>query len=427
MKQFKNRFLRSEFARNVAVVYSANTIAMVLQILFAPLITRLYGPADFAGFELYAKILALIVVVGSLRFELAIIIPKAADEAQGLLRLSFQILIVFTCISVLVIPFRHEIGSALRNSDLPFLLLFLPLGVLLQGTHNILSQVLIRLRAFKQISSNKILGAMGNNGFKYLFGLRNASAIGLTGGLILGTFIPILAFLRPVAVREQLQAGWKSRISRRFLFKKYRDFPFVSSFHAFFDEGQKTLLLFMISFFYSDLTLGLFAFTLRYLRVPVQVFGSSLSQVLNERMASTIQNGQSLRPIMSKTAWSLAAAGVIPFTVLFFFGEPIFGFVFGADWSVAGRYSEIIAPWLFMHFLVAPLSMLPMLLDRQRPFFVVTAAANGLALLALFFIATMGYDIEIALLAITWINVVLYIFMLVWFFTFCDRHVQPSN
>lgn len=427
MKRISNFINRSEFAKNLALVYSANSVAMILQIAFAPFISRLYSPTDFAGFELFAKILALIVVASSLRLELAIIIPKAESEAQAIIKLSFKVLLIASLLSLLAIPFADLIGEALRNEELPFLLWFLPIGVFLSGSSNILVNIMIRLKAFKELSSNKILAAISNNGFKYLFGLKAATPVGLTGGLMLGTLVPNIAFLRPRAVRHQLVQAWKSRIPVKEILRKYKDFPLINSFHAFFDEAQKAALLFLISFYYSEIILGLFAFTWRYLRVPVQVFGTSLGQVLNERIATNIQQRLSVKPILLKAAALLAVLSIVPFAILFFFGGQIFGFIFGSEWTIAGKYSEVIAPWLFLHFVVAPLSMLPVLVNKQRPFFITTVLGNIAALIAVVLMASQGKSIILVLQVITLINSLLLIAILIWFFRICDQHLKAHE
>ena len=49
----------------------------------------------------------------------------------------------------------------------------------------------------------------------------------------------------------------------------------------------------------------------------------------------------------------------------------LFAFVFGAEWREAGILSEIMAPWLMFKFITSPLSTLPIVVEKQRSFFII--------------------------------------------------------
>lgn len=380
MNKVRTRFLKSDFGRNIAVMFSGNGVAMILPFILAPFIARIYTPEDFAGYELFVKILTLFAVVSSLRFEMAILLPSSEKESNGLTKLSFELLIVFSILSALVIPFRQEIGQILDNQALASLLWLLPLAVFVTGAIKILIQVLIRRQQFKVLATNKIIASGGNNGSKFLLGLEFPMSLGLVWGHILGLVLPILALFRRKAVQKLPGELRKLKSSRKSLFAKYRDFPMVNTFHVLVEEGQEALLLFLISAYYGEITIGVFAFAMRYLRIPLAFFGSSLSQVLNEKLARERNAGIAIRPTVTRIVVGLAAVCIVPFTLLFFFGEPIFTVVFSAEWSAAGRYAQYLAPWLFLYFIETPLSMLPLIVDRQRRFFTINSIGHFLTL-----------------------------------------------
>lgn len=362
-------------------MFSGNGVAMVLPFILAPFIARIYTPEDFAGYELFVKILTLIAVVSSLRFEMAILLPTSNKESKSIVKLSFELLILFSILSgIFIIPFREKIGELLHNPDLPGLLWLLPLAVFVTGGIKILTQFLIRKKEYKILATNKIVASGGNNLSKYLIGLRLPTSLGLAWGHIIGLVLPILALFRKKSVRELLPDLRKIQFSRKALFSKYRDFPLVNTFHVLVEEGQEALLLFLISAYYGEIIIGVFAFAMRYLRIPLWVFGSSLAQVLNEKLASDRNKGINIRPAVTRIILGLAVVCVIPFTVLFFYGEPIFSFIFSPEWSDAGLYAQYLAPWLFLYFIESPVSMLPLIVDKQRTFFVINFVGHLITL-----------------------------------------------
>ena len=426
MNKLKALLFRSDFTKNVTVMMSGNGLAIIFPFLMAPLISRIFTPHDFAGFELFVKIAALTAVISSLRFEIAILLPRKAEEAEALFKLSIKLLLLVTVLSaIFVFPFREEIGELLSNSDLAYLLWFLPIAVFFIGGQQVLSQYIIRLRRFKEIASNKVLSAIVNNGSKYLLGLSAPTSGSLVIGQILGHAIPTIAFLRIKQVRNVLATTFKSEYSSRYLFKKYRDFPVVNSAHAFFDEGQKALLLFLISAYYGEFILGLFAFAWRYLRVPLQVFGYSLSQVLNEKWARDLNNGIVLKNALRRTTIGLFAIAIVPFSILFFFGEPIFTFVFGKDWTIAGTYAAYMAPRLMVHFVISPVSFLPVLYHRQKTNFLISVIGNLIILAAIAVMSILDYDFTEVLIVLVGLNTLLMIFILIWYFSL-SRNMRPD-
>lgn len=406
---------------------SGNGLAIVFPFILAPLISRIYTPDDFAAFELFIKIAALIAVVSSLRFEIAILLPRKQDEADAIFKLAIKLLLLITVLSAVIIwPWRANIADALSNSDLDYLLWFLPVAVFFIGSQQVLTQYVIRLQRFKEIASNKVLSAITNNGAKYLFGLSAPTAGSLVFGQIVGHAIPTISFLRLKQVRHVLSKTFKSDFSTSFLFKKYRDFPVVNSAHAFFDEGQRTLLLFLISAYYGELVLGLFAFAWRYLRVPLQVFGYSISQVLNEKWARDLNQGLVLKSALRRTVIGLFLIGLVPFSILFFFGEPIFTFVFGRDWTVAGTYAAYMAPWLLSHFIVSPVSFLPVLFLRQKTNFTIAVVGNSIILLVVAVLCYLEYDFKSVLATLVGLNTLFMCLALFWYFSL-SQNLRPMN
>jgi O-antigen/teichoic acid export membrane protein len=58
--------------------------------------------------------------------------------------------------------------------------------------------------------------------------------------------------------------------------------------------------------------------------------------------------------------------GTAPLAVLWFFGEPLSAWLLGDRWAQAGRYLEIISPWLFMLLVSAPANPIFIVLRKQR-------------------------------------------------------------
>ncbi len=407
--------VKNPFVRNVGLMLSGNGLAIVIPFLMAPLISRVYTPEDFAAFELWVRILGLVVIVGSLRLEFAILLPKKDSEVVSLVSLCFRILLLITIVSsAVLLPFADSIGELLNNRQVPDLIYLLPFAILAQGALNILNQYLIKTRSFREAAFSKITMAGSNNIGKFLLGLKYPTPLGLSLGHFLGALTPVLFMFRLKRIRHLFTSIFQVKIASRQLLSRYKDFPLVNTFHAFFHEGQYAVLLFLISSFYGELALGLFGFAFRYLKVPLTVFGTSIGQVLNEQWARQLNEGINIRSSILKMVSFLFLIGLLPFASLFFFGEEIFSFVFGDDWTIAGRYAEIIAPWLLINFVSSPISSLPILLHRQPAFFKISVISGVLNLGLVVIANQMGLEFDIMLGWLSGLNVAILLFVVIW-------------
>jgi O-antigen/teichoic acid export membrane protein len=422
-----SKYSSNPFVRNIAVMFSGNGLALVIPFLIAPFITRIYNPSDFATFELFVKFLALISVVTSLRYELAIVLPESDEESKLLTRLCVQILAVFTLLACLVIPFSASIAYAFNNEGLVDLMWLFPIGIFVFGAYGVLVQVAMRLEKFRLLAGNKILASTSNHGSKYLFGLIKPVPLGLVVGHVLGTLVSMVSLVKNKGINNWMLDTLSQKGDLKSLVRKYKDFPIYNGTHAFYGEAYQTVLLLIISVGYGELTLGLFAFSFRYLRVPVQVFGASLAQVLTPRISTMWNSGESLRPLITKTLLSFLAVGIVPFGILFFFGETIFGFIFGDEWEGAGRYAAIMAPWLLANFAVSPISILPTIVQKQKEFFVISLVFT-LAILALVgWFYHLGYNFDLILYIISGGNVLLNLFLFFWFLVIAEKKTSISE
>ena len=77
---------------------------------------------------------------------------------------------------------------------------------------------------------------------------------------------------------------------------------------------------------------------------------------------------KALFPMLKRTTLQLFLISIIPFSIVFFFGEDLFLWVFGAEWGLSGRISELLAPWLMINFVASPISTIPMVVEKQKAF-----------------------------------------------------------
>jgi O-antigen/teichoic acid export membrane protein len=158
------------------------------------------------------------------------------------------------------------------------------------------------------------------------------------------------------------------------------------------------------------------------LKLPLTVIGGAIGQVYFQKIAAKRNNGESLYEITLITIRNLFFISIIPFSILFMFGENIFCFVFGKDWALAGKYSEIMAPWLMLNLIVSPVSQLPVVIGKLKSFFWVGFTGSilliGLLLLPYF----VKISFEDLLIYINYSQLIFLVFVLFWFLNLSKKY-----
>ena len=91
---FKGLLKRSGFSKNLITLLSGTTIAQAITLLLSPVLTRLYTPHEFGVIGTFLSIVAAIALIISLRYEIAIVLPKKEENAINLVALAAIITII---------------------------------------------------------------------------------------------------------------------------------------------------------------------------------------------------------------------------------------------------------------------------------------------------------------------------------------------
>lgn len=92
---------KTTFAGDVIKLVTGTSFAQLLTVLSAPILTRLYSPADFGILAVFISTTDILGVIACLRYEMAIVLPEEDDKAANLFGLSLMFAV---SLSILTIP-----------------------------------------------------------------------------------------------------------------------------------------------------------------------------------------------------------------------------------------------------------------------------------------------------------------------------------
>lgn len=372
--------LKSDFVKYVFVLMSGTFLSQVLAYLFSPVITRLYTPEEAAELGLFIRIVSIGAALATLRYEYAIPITKTHSHAFRLYNFALRIVLTVTAVAGIGV-----IAPIYLSEDISRMLFYalIPLSILFLASYNIGTNWSIRLKFYRLISYAKVTNSLVGGGSKVLLGWLGTGYIGLIIGAFLGMLTSSLWFIVDYFKGKRLH-GISLKSPRNYLLaKNYSEFPTINLPHTLMDLSRDLLVAIIILELFSKEDFGLYDHSYRMLRLPLIFVGTAIGQVFMQRAAEMYNEGKDLLPMIRKAILILSLITFIPFGVVFFFGDDLFALVFGENWRESGAFSEILVPMFMVNFVSSSLSTIPLILRRQRSFFILAIFGTVIMLLSL--------------------------------------------
>lgn len=408
-----------DFNRSFIALASGTLVAQAIPIAISPLLTRLFSPEQLGGFALFMAIVTVLGGIAAARYEMAIMLPESQRDAYVLAWLSGGISTVF-CL-LLFIPcviWNDAIASLVGDQTLSWILPWMPLAVWFLVVGAIMTALASRERRFSVVARANVVKSASMSGVQVGAGFANLGVSGLIVGNLLGGMV-FLANLYKVGEGGD-RPQFKDLGQQAY---RYRDFPKYSLWATLANGISVNVLSFLLSIFYSLVSLGFYNLVQRVLAAPSAVIGGAIGQVFYQRASVELRDQGSILRSFHSAWFRLLFISVPPFLLIFLFAESIFAFVFGEQWRVAGHYAEILAPMFWVRFWVSPLSSTNQLLLQNKFGLLANLALLFISVLVVIYAAVRGLGVEEML---TLMNAVMVLFYLC-FFVFLYHSAALSN
>ena len=142
---------------------------------------------------------------------------------------------------------------------------------------------------------------------------------------------------------------------------------------------------------------------LRVVMLPTAFVAAAIGQVFYKEISSKFEQNILSTNDFWKVWKVLFLLGIIPFTLLFFFGKNIFEVVLGEEWILAGQMAAILAIRGFINFIGSPTSSGLIVLNKQHYNLILTTIRIIYTFLLLFWAASKND-----------------IFLFLWYYTFTE-------
>lgn len=349
--------VRLPFLRNVLVLSGGTLVSQIIGILAYPILGRLFSPTEIGLFGMYAAFGWVASDVSTLRYETAIVSAEDDQEAAGLTVAAITCSL-FSSVILSVLLWAMVVQNILGFGALPrYAPLFALPSIFLTAAFTTLRYWFVRRQQFKEVAVVTTFQNSAGNLGKIAIGVLNLGTLGLFLGELLSRFLGVGRLARRAAPSVARDLGHVTVDRLMLLLRRHWRIPVFLLPSTLLNTLALTASLPLISFFYGPEAAGQFSMAQRVMVMPMTLIGSSVADAFHSRLSTFMKSEPSqVVPFFWKVAGGLLVVGLVPNVIVWFWGQPLFGFVLGREWEMAGRIAASIAPWMLAQFVVSPLS-----------------------------------------------------------------------
>ena len=369
MKYFYNRVVSSIFLKDSFAFVVGFVSTNLLSFLTVPVLARLFDPQDFGLVSVITTIITVLISIVGLQYTEAIVLPDSKKEARSIYGLTLNLLAFFSIIITSIVTFLGSdlLTYANREAGEFGYYALIPLMVFLKGFSYSSSKVLVRERMFKFLSLTMFVSGLVGVIFKIFWGKLNFAGNGLYFGLIISMlceFLILLFLVKRISYIRFISIAESKRV-----LKKYSDFFCYTLPQKLLNSLGPNIVVFIIAASYGKFYLGLYDVAFRLTRKPLEIFSNSISQVLYQKISSSINKKLSIKFFVFKLASYIFILLTPLFIILWTFAHEIIYFLLGSDWVESTDVVRILIPYLFSGVFLSLFGPIHIILGKQKLFF----------------------------------------------------------
>tara|TARA_B100001057_G_scaffold501028_1_gene619810 strand:- start:7057 stop:8328 length:1272 start_codon:yes stop_codon:yes gene_type:complete len=282
----------------------------------------------------------IFVVLSSMRYELAIPLPKSNSEAISIV---FICSILTILASILSMIFMFFFGNLLFDIKLQYFLLWTLPFLIISGSLNQLALMwLTRSSFFNIYSLSQFLLAILIATLSIIFSYIDNSSKGLISATLLAFTINSIVMWTFIFFMSKKSNNRNFKLSNLLMtIKKFKSYPIYMTPYTLSSILRDRIVYFFISSYVGTAQLGLYSFAQRISNAPNNLIASAFRPVFYNLITNEESKASTVNLIQTTIKFLISI--ILPYSIFFFFyAEKIVTFIFGDEWSEAAIFFMIL-------------------------------------------------------------------------------------
>lgn len=361
----RNMIKDNAFLKNIGVLMSGSVLVQILVLTTAPILTRIYSPFEYGVYGTVLSIFAVLSVVSSLKFDLAILVEDSMKKVRELQFLSIIIVFIFSFLAYIFINYL-PLGIFKINKDVNTQLVWIPFLILSNGLFVVFSNRINRAQKFTVLSIsvvvNRLLMVLTQMALGYFGYTSEGLIIGNLLGFIGGVFYLLMA--GDILNFKDIVILNKNNIIS--IAKKHYRFPLFAAPKELINSFSTTIPVYFIGPFYGVEAVGIYWLSVRIVFLPNVMISNSFRQAYYNEINTVKSDLDKVFILFKKSTKNLLAISIIPSLVIIFFGPMLFEFFFGEEWRLSGEIARWLIFWVLTSFINPPSTILFNIFNIQK-------------------------------------------------------------
>lgn len=360
-------FNRSEFSRNVLLLFSGSVLSQLIPFITLPILQKFFfSPADFGVLAIFTSSAEMVSGIACLKLEYGIVIQRKLKDAINLFYGAFRILIFISLVSfIVVIAFGSSLATLIGEPKMKSLILLIPIYIFLVGLNDLLNYWFNRKKQFGTISLAKINQTASAELIKLGSGFLSFDFIGLILGRISGFFFSNIYLLRKFYQSDFKALRLLNKSKRDELVKENRSFIYFTTPTVFISSLINLTYLQIFMVFFGKEIVGMLGVSMSYLSAGFGVIAVSFSQVFYSRL-SEISSRELMYKTYRKNAALLFLIALFPVVFVYVIPVNLVTQLLGDSWAELLPIARIMVVWLSVWFVSSSLSFIYIRLEKQK-------------------------------------------------------------
>lgn len=317
-------------------------LAQALPLLFSPLLTRLFSPEAFGLQTLFVSATSVLVVLATLRLDLATVLAHDRREAKDIVSLALiQAVAVTLILAAVAAAFAPALAAAMGQPlRVGWIWAIAPM-VLMLGLIQICTGLMTWLKRFGPVSQMQVLNQATYVAVAIGLGVWGSSVQGLVVAKLAGQTLAALGLVFLLrALFAEVRAPPRDRWPQ--LWARSKPFLFFNTPYSLVGVLGREVPVFAFSAVAATAAAGFYGLARTLLWAPATLLAASLSQVFY-REAAEHRGTARLEQLTFSLLGVTMAASAPAIALVMVWGDVGFSLVFGDDWITAGRYAMVLA------------------------------------------------------------------------------------
>lgn len=331
----------SNIAKSIVKLMSASVFVQVLNLLFIPILARIYTVEDFGVFGIVSSGVLILATVCGFKYEQAILISNNQNDGYVSFILSNLIAFTINVISLLVIIFLYCIGF------LEFFYIFIPILSCLTFLMESLTLYISLQSKYTFLSISRVAVSISNNVSKSFIGYFFSNGFGLIYGQFIGLMTFVFIYLKYSFKKISPRVRKKDLTEHLLRDKRFATIYLPQSILNVLTHNLPAIIL---SLKFDPIVIGKVWMIIRILQLPLGVIGDTFKNVFTP----ILNHHKNKNEVFIKVTFGMFFIAIAAIVITNSLSAYIFPLVLGNEWDGVDVYANYLVFYAVTGILISP-------------------------------------------------------------------------